>query len=123
MGNTIPSTLLSMKLLFAALVGAASATSVAADCDLTKMSIYTYSDTACATAAAVAAAASGTVQVWFNANKATAGANSATYSALNANNKCFTVTPANSGTVVNYGAVCTSTAYTFYTYLTADTTC
>jgi uncharacterized protein (UPF0333 family) len=87
------------------------------------MSIYTYSDGACATAAAAATAASGTVRDWFFNNKATAGANTATYGAVNANNKCFTVTPANGGTVVNYGAVCTSTAYTFYTYIATDTTC
>ena len=113
-----------MKFVFAALIGATAAASKAADCDLTKLTVATFTDNACATAATGAGAAA-KLQAFLTANVGvTADAN--TIGTVNANTFCvnaYQKTDTTAAAQLNYGGVCTSTKYTFWAYTNADATC
>merc|ERR1719361_405156 len=93
-----------MKLVFAALLGAAAA----ATCDLSKLKMTLHSDTKCETQAGAKDKALST----YLADTAIAG--TATVKAAS-DSKCISITPKD-GTDVNYGAVCDKDGYTINKY-------
>merc|ERR1719361_2195467 len=93
-----------MKLVFAALLGAAAA----ATCDLSKLKMTLHSDTKCETQAGAKDKALST----YLADTAIAG--TATVKAAS-DSKCISITPKD-GTEVNYGAVCDKDGYTINKY-------
>merc|ERR1719487_402557 len=102
-----------MKLVFAALLGAAAATK--ADCDLSKVKITIHDDDKCATPTKDKKDI--LLKTYIEANK-----EAGKYCAMEAGNKCFGA-GADKDNTLNYGLVCDKDNYTINNYAKATTKC